>query len=131
MNSVNKTFRLTALSVLTAFAVAAAAACSGDDNNSNPAPTTDSGSTGSDVTVSGDDSSTPTGDSSTTPPGDSTTPPIDAPSLDTGSCKSSMTTCNTCYTAAQAATDPYNGCTTYTAACQGFDPGQVPSHPML
>ena len=122
-----KISRLAAIALFLGAASSAAVACSGDDNNGNPAPSTDSG-TGSDVTMQGDDSSM--GTDSTTPPGDSTSP-IDAPSLDTGSCKSDGGTCNSCYTAAQAAADPYNGCSTYTAACIPFDPTRVPTHPQL
>jgi hypothetical protein len=129
MNSTKKSFRLAAISLIAAVVAGGAAACSGDDNNGNPAPSNDGGNN-SDVTMSGDDSSTSTGDSSTST-GDSSMPPSDAPSLDTGSCKSTMPTCNTCYTAAQAGADPYNACTAYTSKCVPFDPTRVPTHPTL
>jgi len=122
-----KISRIAAVALFLAAASAAAVACSGDDNNGNPAPTTDSGMA-SDVTMQGDDSSM--GTDSTSPIGDSTAP-VDAPSLDTGSCKSDGGTCNSCYTATQAAADPYNGCTVYASTCIPFDPTRVPTHPQL
>jgi hypothetical protein len=60
-----------------------------------------------------------------------TSTPTDAPSLDTGSCKSDAGTCNSCYSSAQAAADPYNACSQYTANCIKFDSTRVPSHPTL
>jgi hypothetical protein len=117
--------RVAAIGLAATLASALAAACSGDDNGGNPQPTTDSGVT-PDGTTSGDDSSTG-GDSSQT--ADSSA--VDSPSLDTGSCKSDASTCNTCYTAAQAAADPYNACSQYTANCVSFDPARVPTHPKI
>jgi hypothetical protein len=114
-----------AWSLFAAATCGVAIACSGDDNGSNPTPTINDSGT-SDVTTSGDDSSTGT-DSSTA----SDTGTTDAPSLDTGSCKSDASTCNTCYTAAQAAADPYNACSQYTANCVSFDPTRVPTHPQI
>jgi hypothetical protein len=50
---------------------------------------------------------------------------------DTGSCVSDSGSCNTCYTDAQAAADPLNGCSTYTKNCVSFAASRVPSHPTL
>jgi hypothetical protein len=49
---------------------------------------------------------------------------------DTGSCVSESSACNTCYTDAQAATDPYNACSQYTKNCVPVTL-TVPSHPPL
>ncbi len=117
-------YRVVAIGLAATLASALAAACSGDDNGSNPQPTTDSGFT-PDGTTAGDDSSAGNDSSQA----ESST--VDSPSLDTGSCKSDASTCNTCYTAAQAAADPYNACSQYTANCVPFDPTRVPSHPQI
>jgi hypothetical protein len=118
-----------ALSVaLGLWAAGAAVACSGDDNNSNPAPTlSDSGANGADATTGSDAGPGEGQDASL---GDSSIA-ADAPSLDTGSCKSDASTCNACYSPAQAAADPYNACSPYAKACIPFDPTRVPSHPAL
>lgn len=120
-----KLARVAAIGLAATLASVLAVACSGDDNSGNPQPTTDSGAA-PDGTTPGDDSSTGS-DSSTV----ADTGSIDALSLDTGSCKSDASTCNTCYTAGQAATDPYNACSQYTANCVSFDPTRVPSHPQI
>jgi hypothetical protein len=117
--------RLAVLGLAATLASALAAACSGDDNGSNPQPTTDGGAM-PDGTTSGGDSSTGTDSSQA-----AESSADDAPSLDTGSCKSDASTCNTCYTAAQAAADPYNACSHYTANCVSFDPTRVPNHPSI
>ena len=49
---------------------------------------------------------------------------------DTGTCKSDSSSCNSCYTDAQAGADPYNACSPYTKNCLKFS-GSVPSHPTL
>jgi hypothetical protein len=126
MKTYKLALRFASLAAIAAVASSVAVACSGDDNNSNPQPTLDSGM-GSDVTMMGDDSSMGTDSSMTS----DTSAPIDAPSLDTGSCKSDAGTCNSCYTAAQAAADPYNACSQYTVNCIKFDATRVPSHPTL
>jgi hypothetical protein len=125
MKTYKLALRFASVALIATVAASLAVACSGDDNNSNPAPTVDSGN-GSDGTMQGDDSSTGSDSTST-----DTSTASDAPSLDTGSCKSDAGTCNSCYTAAQAAADPYNACSQYTANCVKFDPARVPSHPTL
>lgn len=125
MKTTKTSFRLAAITLFAATASIVAIACSGDDNNSNPAPTGDGGM-GTDSTMSGDDSSMASDSTST-----DSTAPTDSPSLDTGSCKSDGGTCNSCYTAAQAAADPYNACNAYTSKCIPFDPSRVPTHPTL
>ncbi len=54
----------------------------------------------------------------------------DATPLDTGTCKSEASTCNSCYSDAQAAQDPYNACSSYTKNCVKFTTA-VPAHPTL
>jgi hypothetical protein len=121
-----KLTRFVGIALAGAVAAGVAVACSGDDNSGNPTPTVDSGS-GSDVTTTGNDSSTGTDSSS----GSDTSTASDAPSLDTGACKSDAGTCNSCYTAAQAAADPFNACSPYTTNCIKFDATRVPTHPTL
>ena len=120
----SKLTRFAGIAVAAAVAASVAVACSGDDNGSNPQPTTDSGAV-VDGTTPGEDSSTGSDSSS------SDTGSLDAPSLDTGSCKSDAGTCNSCFTAAQAAADPYNACSPYTANCIAFAATRVPKHPTL
>jgi hypothetical protein len=50
--------------------------------------------------------------------------------LDTGGCTSDASTCNSCYTAAQAVADPLNACAPETVNCIPFT-GTVPTHPTL
>jgi hypothetical protein len=54
----------------------------------------------------------------------------DAVSLETPDCASEASTCNTCYSDAQAVADPYNACSPYTAGCVPFTL-TVPTHPQL
>jgi hypothetical protein len=54
----------------------------------------------------------------------------DAVSLETPDCASEATTCNTCYSDAQATADPYNACSPYTAGCVPFTL-TVPTHPQI
>src|SRR5271154_3655804 len=95
--------RLTTLGLVAATtSVLAFAGCGGVDN-ANPMPT---------VRDSGTDSTTNHGDGggqkeSGGSDGGGTT---DTSLPDTGGCKSDSGTCNSCYTDAQAAADPYNAC---------------------
>jgi hypothetical protein len=50
--------------------------------------------------------------------------------IDTGSCTSDASACNSCYTAQQAEQDPLNACAPETANCIPFT-GTVPTHPQL
>jgi hypothetical protein len=50
--------------------------------------------------------------------------------LDTGKCTSDSSACNSCYTDAQAAADPFNACSSYTKNCVPFTT-KVPTHPTL
>jgi hypothetical protein len=115
--------RLTALGlVATTASVLAFAGCGGVDN-ANPMPT---------VKDSGTDSTTNHGDSGGQKESGSTdTGGIDTSLPDTGGCKSDSGACNSCYTDAQAAADPYNACSSYTKNCISFDPTRVPTHPTL
>jgi hypothetical protein len=99
------------------------AGCGGVDN-ANPMPT---------VGDSGQDSTTNHGDSGGQKESGSTDAggTTDTSLPDTGGCKSDSGACNSCYTDAQAAADPYNGCSSYTKNCVIFDPNRVPTHPSL
>lgn len=125
MKTYKLALRFLSIAAIAAVASSVAVACSGDDNNGNPSPTADSGS-GNDGTMT-EDSSNGTDSSN----GSDTSTASDGPSLDTGSCKSDAGTCNSCYSATQAAADPYNACSQYTANCIKFDSTRVPSHPTL
>ena len=50
--------------------------------------------------------------------------------LDTGKCTPDSSACNSCYTDAQAAADPFNACSAYTKNCVPFTT-TVPTHPTL
>jgi hypothetical protein len=96
--------------------------CSSSNSN-NPSPSTqDAGgdSTGSSGGSSGSSSGV-VGDSSGG---------ADVVGLDTGSCTSDASTCNSCYTAQQAVADPLNACAPETVNCIPFT-GTVPAHPTL
>jgi len=120
------TLRLTALALLATTSYGFSIAGCGGTNISNPMPTQHEG--GTDSTMSHPDGAGghhPEGGG----PGDTG---VDSPGIpDTGSCKSDSSTCNTCYTDAQAASDPLNACSAYTKNCVTFDPTRVPTHPTL
>ena len=123
MNTRKLVMKLAGVSIV---ALAASAgtliACSGDNSNGgNPATTGGDSGSGGDVTMGGD---TATGDDSsmgsdTSTSGDSGGG-MDVVQIDTGGCVSDASTCNTCYSASQAATDPYNACSPYTVNCVPF-----------
>jgi hypothetical protein len=117
MNTRTMFFRLAGISLVAVASSALAIACSGDDNNGNPAPTQNDSGTGSDVTMTGDDSSMGTDTSTSTDSGTG----MDVVIISTDGCVSEASTCNTCYTSTQAAQDPYNACTPYTVNCTPFD----------
>ena len=119
MNPRKLTMRVVLLGLLAAAASATAYGCNSDDTNgAGPTPTTDGG--GMDGTMMADTGPTPEGGGS------------DAPELDTGSCVSDSSACNSCYTATQAAQDPLNACGPQgeTVNCIPFTT-TVPSHPVL
>ena len=72
---------------------------------------------GSDVTTSGDDSSMGLDTSNGMDSGAG----MDVVIISTDGCVSDAANCNTCYTATQAAQDPYNACSAYTVNCTPFD----------
>jgi len=124
MSARKTTIRVTGVLLAGSIAAGFPVACSSSSNGGNPTPTNYDSGTAPDTTTSSSG-----GDSSSTT--DTSAPTPDSPSLDTGGCTSDASTCNSCYTAAQAAADPYNACSPYTAACIPFDPTRVPSHPSL
>jgi hypothetical protein len=117
-----KTSKLTIALASFALAISSSSAfiaCSSDDS-SQPGPSGHDAST----------SDSQTTDSNNT---DSNMNP-DTADLDTGSCMSDAATCNSCYTAQQAAADPYNACSSATANCVPFNnatrvPANVPPVP--
>jgi hypothetical protein len=132
----------TALLATAAISASVFVACS-SSNGTNPAPTvrdagpdstskTDAptshadGNTGKDTGPPGTDGgqTKDSGHSKDTGGGVDSGPP------DTGACKSDSGTCNSCYTAAQAASNPYTACSPYTKNCVPFTT-TVPSHPQL
>jgi hypothetical protein len=131
-----------AVSLFTPVLALALAGC-GNSTGGNPTPTIrDSGTDTSKVSDASrsDASRSDARPGSGSGSGDATTPPTDAPiadviqipdvSLDTGTCVPTSTTCNSCYTDAQAATNPYNACSPYTKNCVPFTTA-VPTHPQL
>jgi len=129
MNSHKLSLRLAYLALAATAAMATAYGCSGDDTSNNPGPSShDGGGSDSTASSSGGSSGGSSGSSSGTV-GDSSGG-ADVPVIDTGSCTSDAATCNSCYTAAQAAQDPLNACAPETVNCIPFTK-TVPSHPML
>ncbi len=119
MSSRNLSARFALLALVVTAGSASAYGCS-SSNSSNPAPSTHD--SGTDVTTNdGSGSSSGGGNDGSM---------NDSPSLDTGSCMSDASTCNSCYTASQAAADPLNACAPETANCIPFTQ-TVPTHPML
>jgi hypothetical protein len=114
--------KLTALGLMVTTASALAfVGCGGV--NANPTPP---------VKDSGTDSTTNHGDSGAPKEsGSGDTGAVDTSLPDTGGCKSDSGACNSCYTDAQAAADPYNACSSFTKNCVSFDPTRVPTHPSL
>jgi hypothetical protein len=125
MNARKLSLRLAALAlVATTMSLSFFEGCGGG-SNSNPTPTKrDSGPDSTNPPDTGGKTDTGGGGDSGNDAG------ADVGLPDTGSCKSEASTCNTCYTDAQAATDPYNACSPYTANCHQFTT-TVPTHPTL
>jgi hypothetical protein len=107
--------------VATTASILLSAGCS-NSTTAEPTPTHDSG-TDTATADSGKEGGGKEGDSGKDAARDA---PADVLLVDTGSCVSETSTCNSCYTDAQAQADPYNTCSTYTAACVPFDPTRVP-----
>ena len=120
----NLSLRLTLVASVALFGVVSAYGCSSSSGNGNPGPSSHEG--GTDGTASSSGGSSSGGSSS----GSSNESGADVPIIDTGSCVSDAATCNSCYSAAQAAQDPLNACAPETANCIPFT-GTVPSHPTL
>jgi hypothetical protein len=97
------------------------AGCGGESNN-NPAPT--QRDSGTDTTTSHPEAGSGQDGAGGGDTGHETSLP------DTGSCESDSSSCNTCYTDAQAATDPYNACSPYAKNCVPVTL-TVPSYPPL
>jgi hypothetical protein len=107
--------RLAFVASIAAVASVAAYGCSSGDNSGNPTPSGHDAGGDSTASSSGGDSGGSSGQ--------------DAPSpIDTGSCTSDASTCNSCLTAAQ---DPLNACAPETVNCQPFSASRVPTHPTL
>jgi len=126
MRPQNVAFHVAAGSLLAMAIGSFAGACSSNANGGNPSPSTEDAST--DVTSSGSSggSSGGSGGSSGGSGSSSGGGLTDAPSFDTGSCVSDASACNSCYSAVQAAADPYNACSPYTVNCTKFDNTRVP-----
>lgn len=122
MNAHKLTVRLTALALVATTASALAFFGCGGTNDTNPMPT---------QRDSGADSTTNHPDGGGQPDGGGETGGMDTSLPDTGSCKSDSSSCNSCYTDAQATTDPLNACSEYAKNCVPFDKTRVPSHPAL
>jgi len=119
MSSKNLSSRLAILALVVSAGSASAYGCS-SSNSSNPAPSSkDSGSDG-----------TSSGSSGSSSGGGSDGSMNDAVVIDTGSCTSDASACNSCYTQMQQQEDPLNACAPETANCIPFTQ-TVPTHPML
>jgi hypothetical protein len=126
MNAKRKiTLRLTALALVATTSYVMSSAGCGGTTNSNPMPTLHD--SGTDSTTGHPDAGHPRDGGGPTDTG-----VVDSPGIpDTGSCKSDSSACNSCYTDAQAASDPLNACSEYAKNCVSFDPTRVPTHPTL
>lgn len=122
MNTHKLSFRLSVLGSFVLCGLVTAYGCSSGGSN-NPGPS--SHDAGNDTTSSSSGGTASSSGGTTNDSGGS-----DAPVIDTGSCTSDASTCNSCYTASQAAQDPLNACAPETANCIPFT-GTVPSHPTL
>jgi hypothetical protein len=128
--SSNHSFRLAVAAVVVAGSAALAYGCSSNTNDTNPAPSShDAGGTDSTASSSSGGGSGSGSGSSSGGIGDSSGG-ADVPIIDTGACTSDASTCNSCYTAQQAAQDPLNACAPETLNCIPFT-GTVPTHPTL
>jgi hypothetical protein len=120
MSPKNLNGRLAVLALACATGIAAAQGCSSSNSN-NPGPS--SHDAGNDTTSSGSSGGS-SGSSGGTEGG------MDVVNIDTGSCTSDASTCNSCYSNMQAQEDPLNACAPETANCIPFTK-TVPTHPTL
>ncbi len=127
MTTQKLTLRIATLALVAATAsVALFAGCSGDDSNTGPSQV----DSGSDVSEKMDAKPGKDTGADSKMEKDATPPQKDGASLETGTCKSDSSTCNSCYDDAQAAQDPYNSCSPFTKNCVKFTTA-VPTHPTL
>jgi hypothetical protein len=134
MNTHKLTFAVPTLALLaTMFSLFVFTGCSGDDSAVDSGPTARDSGIDSSTTATTDsgkeqkDGTTPGSDARTeNDAGDAGDALEDVVSLDTGACVSESGSCNTCYDDAQAAANPYNACSPFTATCIKFDPSRVP-----
>ena len=136
MNTHKLTFGVATLAlVATTLSLFVSTGCSGDDSTADSGPTNrDSGGSSDSTTGTTDsgkekkDGTSPNSDApvETDAGGDASDAPEDVVSLDTGACVSESGSCNTCYDDAQAAANPYNAGSPFTANCIKFDPARVP-----
>jgi|HubBroStandDraft_2_1064218.scaffolds.fasta_scaffold954505_2 hypothetical protein len=120
MSSKNLSARFAVLALVVGAGSASAYGCS-SSNSSNPAPSTHD---------SGTDVTTNDGSGSSSGGGGNDGSMNDVVVIDTGSCMSDASTCNSCYTTMEAQEDPLNACAPETANCIPFTQ-TVPTHPML
>jgi hypothetical protein len=123
MNAKKLTLTVATLAlVATATSLGLFAGC-GSTSNSEPTPTIHDSGPGSDGTTPFPEAGSKDGGPTESGPAETSIP-------DTGACESGSTSCNTCYTDAQAAKDPLNACSTYTKDCVPVAL-TVPSHPTI
>ena len=129
MNS-NLYNRLAMLALLGGMASVTAYGCSSNDNGNNPGPSRHDGG-GNDSTASSSSGGSSGGSSGSSSGGiGDSSGGADVPVIDTGTCTSDASSCNSCYTAQQAAEDPLNACAPETVNCIPVTK-TVPTHPML
>jgi hypothetical protein len=127
MNSPKLSLRLVYLALTLGAGTTMAYGCSSDSSNNGPGPSSHDGGGGTDSTAS---SSSGGGSGSSSGTVGDSSGGADVPVIDTGACTSDASSCNSCYTASQAAQDPLNACAPETVNCIPFTK-TVPSHPML
>ena len=129
MKTSNLSLRLAVIGMVSVLGVVTAYGCSSSSNGGNPGPSSHEG--GADGTTSSSGGSSSGGSSSGgSSSGINEGGGQDVPVIDTGTCQSDASTCNSCYSATQAEQDPLNACAPETANCIPFT-GTVPSHPTL
>ncbi len=131
MNTHKVTFGIATFAlVATAASLLVFTGCGGGDNTADSGPSNrDSG--GVDSTTEVDSGKKPGKEAGSSNDGGKTKDASadsskDAVSLNVGDCAPETTTCNSCYSDAQAAADPYNTCSPYTVNRVPFDPTRVP-----
>ena len=128
--------RLTAVVLVTALPYALSLVGCGNSNPTPPGPDASHPPDGSHSDSKADTANPLDGKTSDTNPPDTVivdsgtdanVPDVD---LDTGKCTPDSSACNSCYTDAQAAADPFNACSPYTSKCVPFTT-TVPTVPPL